>query len=213
MNDMSPIIQRLLRTCHVGRTKCCLSTLLWSIATWVVISQVYQHVPSPSRADIAEGHHAQQRDVPSEIAVSRPALKDVISVGRDSSPVKGSAIKIQHPLDLLTPKKHTRNRAEEEAKLQRLRKLVGLGLFPSKELTMGGSKCENLSEVGYYYPGREWRDTAGNPIQAHGGGIMYVPDSQTFYWYGENKGGPTYHLTKRGTARVSSSNILVNPAR
>ncbi|MBP5726977.1 MAG: family 43 glycosylhydrolase [Clostridia bacterium] len=36
-----------------------------------------------------------------------------------------------------------------------------------------------------FYPGREWLDTAGKPIQAHGGSILKVGD--TFYWYGENK--------------------------
>jgi hypothetical protein len=34
-------------------------------------------------------------------------------------------------------------------------------------------------------PGQEWLDTAGKPIQAHGGSILYV--NETFYWYGENK--------------------------
>ncbi len=34
-------------------------------------------------------------------------------------------------------------------------------------------------------PGQVWLDTAGNPIQAHGGSILTVGD--TFYWYGENK--------------------------
>ena len=36
-----------------------------------------------------------------------------------------------------------------------------------------------------FYPGQEWLDTAGKPIQAHGGSILQVGD--TFYWYGENK--------------------------
>ena len=34
-------------------------------------------------------------------------------------------------------------------------------------------------------PGEVWRDTAGNPIQAHGGSMIVV--GETFYWYGENK--------------------------
>lgn len=34
-----------------------------------------------------------------------------------------------------------------------------------------------------------WRDTQGNPIQAHGGGMLY--HDGTYYWYGENKDGPT----------------------
>lgn len=38
-----------------------------------------------------------------------------------------------------------------------------------------------------------WTDTENQPIQAHGGGLLRVED--TWYWYGENKSGPTsvYH--------------------
>ncbi len=34
-------------------------------------------------------------------------------------------------------------------------------------------------------PGEVWLDTAGKPIQAHGGSIMQIGD--VFYWYGEDK--------------------------
>ncbi|CAI9779866.1 unnamed protein product [Fraxinus pennsylvanica] len=54
----------------------------------------------------------------------------------------------------------------------------------------------------YYYPGREWLDTDGNPIHAHGGGILYDEISRTYYWYGEYKNGPTYRAGGIGTARV-----------
>ncbi len=37
----------------------------------------------------------------------------------------------------------------------------------------------------YIAPGEVWPDTAGEPIQAHGGGIL-VKDG-VYYWYGENK--------------------------
>lgn len=40
--------------------------------------------------------------------------------------------------------------------------------------------------------GTVWRDTDGNPINAHGGGIMY--HDGTYYWYGELKGDSTYRL-------------------
>lgn len=36
-----------------------------------------------------------------------------------------------------------------------------------------------------FHPGEVWRDTAGEPIQAHGGGILVV--SNTHYWYGEDR--------------------------
>ncbi|KAK6136815.1 hypothetical protein DH2020_029438 [Rehmannia glutinosa] len=54
----------------------------------------------------------------------------------------------------------------------------------------------------YYRPGKTWLDTDGNPIHAHGGGILFDEKSNTFYWYGEYKNGPTYHAQETGTARV-----------
>lgn len=41
-----------------------------------------------------------------------------------------------------------------------------------------------------FRPGRVWLDTAGRPINAHGGGML-VHDG-TYYWYGENKEGRTW---------------------
>ena len=34
-------------------------------------------------------------------------------------------------------------------------------------------------------PGKIWLDTNGNPIQAHGGSVMYLDG--VYYFYGENK--------------------------
>lgn len=41
----------------------------------------------------------------------------------------------------------------------------------------------------HFRPGQVWLDTAGVPIQAHGGGVLYRDG--TYYWFGENKAGPT----------------------
>ena len=35
----------------------------------------------------------------------------------------------------------------------------------------------------YIVPGEVWNDTEGNPVNAHGGGILY--HDGTYYWYGE----------------------------
>jgi hypothetical protein len=125
------------------RAKCHLSALLWSIATWIVVFQVYHHVPSPSEGVISEKQHPQKRDVPGKVEVSRPTFRDVVTMGRNSPLMKDSDMITQN---LLIAKNYTGNRAEEEAKLLRLTKL----LFPSKELAM-----EDHSEVGYYYSSRE----------------------------------------------------------
>ncbi|RZS05888.1 hypothetical protein BHM03_00036452 [Ensete ventricosum] len=72
--------------------------------------------------------------------------------------------------------------------------------FPNRKTAFGPTKEGNNSM--YFYPGRLWLDTDGNPIQAHGGGILYDDRTETYYWYGENKDGPTYHAHKKSAARV-----------
>jgi len=44
--------------------------------------------------------------------------------------------------------------------------------------------------AGTIQPGEVWRDTAGQPINAHGGGVLY--HEGVYYWYGEAKSGQTY---------------------
>jgi beta-galactosidase len=41
-------------------------------------------------------------------------------------------------------------------------------------------------------PGQIWNDTDGNPINAHGGGILY--DKGIYYWFGEIKKGKTWRV-------------------
>lgn len=45
-------------------------------------------------------------------------------------------------------------------------------------------------------PGKIWNDTEGNPINAHGGGVLY--HEGTYYWYGEYKKGETRFLPDLG---------------
>jgi hypothetical protein len=40
-----------------------------------------------------------------------------------------------------------------------------------------------------FRPGEVWLDTSGNPIQAHGGGMLV--HRNVYYWYGENHPTPT----------------------
>ena len=53
------------------------------------------------------------------------------------------------------------------------------------------SACTRTHHSGIV-PGAVWYDTEGNPINAHGGGIMY--HDGIYYWYGEYKGDSTYLL-------------------
>src|SRR5208283_1860009 len=41
-----------------------------------------------------------------------------------------------------------------------------------------------------FRPGEVWLDAAGQPINAHGGGMLF--HKGTYYWYGENKEGRTW---------------------
>lgn len=46
-----------------------------------------------------------------------------------------------------------------------------------------------MSQADFRTNGEPWLDTAGNVIQAHGGGILH--HGGMYYWYGENKSGMT----------------------
>lgn len=57
-----------------------------------------------------------------------------------------------------------------------------------------------------FTPGAMWADTTGNPIDAHGVGVMYDEKTQKYYWYGEyHKGG-----WPAAGVRVYSSTDLMN---
>ncbi|GAA0176558.1 hypothetical protein Leryth_002350 [Lithospermum erythrorhizon] len=75
-------------------------------------------------------------------------------------------------------------------------------IFFPNERTAIDPRNGDRNETLYFHPARIWLDTEGNPIQAHGGGILYDESTQTFYWYGEYKDGPTYHAHQKGAARV-----------
>lgn len=52
--------------------------------------------------------------------------------------------------------------------------------------------CTNTADKSEKINGETWKDTEGNTINAHGGGILHYGD--TYYWYGEYKGDSTYLL-------------------
>lgn len=39
----------------------------------------------------------------------------------------------------------------------------------------------------YIVPGGRWRDTDGNLVNAHAGGILFDEKSEKFWWFGEYK--------------------------
>ena len=68
----------------------------------------------------------------------------------------------------------------------------------------------------HFQPGEVWADIDGNPINAHGGGILYY--NGTYYWYGEYKKGKTvlpewatwecYRTDVTGVSCYSSKDLL-----
>jgi hypothetical protein len=60
---------------------------------------------------------------------------------------------------------------------------LGVGL-----LLAGALRADSLAQQ--FVPGKIWRDTQGNPINAHAGGVLLHDD--TYYWYGEAKTGRTF---------------------
>ena len=53
-----------------------------------------------------------------------------------------------------------------------------------------------------FTPGEAWLDTEGNPIDAHGGGVLQYDG--VYYWYGEDRGQPP----RGAVACYSSTNLL-----
>lgn len=66
---------------------------------------------------------------------------------------------------------------------QRLKIVTRLNMFASRILRVLGV-VGNVSAATWIVPGAVWKDTAGNTIDAHGGGI--VERSGTYYWTGQS---------------------------
>lgn len=60
--------------------------------------------------------------------------------------------------------------------------IVCLTLLP----LLANSSSSKRSSKKYIVPGADWKDTGGNKIDAHGGGI--VKENRTFYWIGGSLG-------------------------
>lgn len=75
--------------------------------------------------------------------------------------------------------------------------------------------CRNSVTTGILRPGEIWKDTDGNPINAHGGGILY--QNGRYFWFGEIKKGKTwlvpglgwecYRVKAGGVSCYSSDNL------
>src|SRR5882757_9523534 len=51
---------------------------------------------------------------------------------------------------------------------------------------------KSFAQTNDFRPGEIWNDVDGNPINAHGGGLLY--NKGTYYWFGEIKSGKTVRV-------------------
>lgn len=63
-----------------------------------------------------------------------------------------------------------------------------------------------FSQGNYFAPGKQWKDTDGVHINAHGGGVVFVDG--TYYWYGEYKtAGRGGNTSLKGISCYSSKDL------
>jgi len=91
-----------------------------------------------------------------------------------------------------------------------------LNLFKAGWLILFFCHLSAVSYEQYINPGKVWRDTNGNPINAHGGGVLFY--GGVFYWYGEiksgksrlvpNSGWENYRVDAGGVSCYSSKDLV-----
>lgn len=173
-------------SCNAG-SRCSLSAIIWSLAAWILLIHAYNTL-TPSNSNKVDSQVQQYR-----LSMYREH-EDIEDRGFE---VKQRGKKFISPTGKHRGRRHTPVDDFLDVTSQR-RSLY----FPEKNLAVNPLKTEDSRKY-YFYPGREWCDTDSRSIQAQSGGIIYVEETQTFYWYGENKDGRSYRIHRKGTARVS----------
>lgn len=166
--------------------RCSVTLIIWSLAAWILVIHVYTSFHPPNSASAVTESRRLPMLKEAEQIEDRPVQELHGPRGKRGLPSSG--------------RKRSRriSAVDDFLNASSLRRHL---YFPDKSLAIDPFECSDNDRY-YFHPGREWRDTDGKPIQAHGGGILYVPESKTFYWYGENKDGRTYRPHKRATPRV-----------
>ena len=81
-----------------------------------------------------------------------------------------------------------------------------LAAVPHVLLTVATAPQPPAPRYTAFYPGEEWRDTRGLPIDAHGGGFLI--DENTVFWYGEQRSG--HPVPARGPPNLGCYDELVS---
>lgn len=166
-----------------------MSVVVWSLLGFLLFLQLYSYIHRRDRdgreSQMRVSHHPQFRELQEveeeNIQIPPPRGKRSPRAAKRRPKPKRATTLIDEFLD-------------ENSQLRHV-------FFPGPKRAIDPMQAAGNDSY-YYYPGRIWLDTDGNPIQAHGGGIIYDKSSRTYYWYGEYKDGPTYHAHKKGAARV-----------
>ncbi|KAJ7944527.1 glycosyl hydrolase family protein 43 [Quillaja saponaria] len=172
--------------CNAG-SRCSMSAVVWSLVGCLLILHLYSIVHHKDGVgeefQMRMSHHPQFHELQKveEVNIQIPPPRGKRSPRAGKRRPRRTTTLIDEFLD-------------ENSQLRHI-------FFPDKKTSIGPLKDQGNDSY-YYQPGRIWLDTEGNPIQAHGGGILYDEKTRTHYWYGEYKDGPTYHAHKKGAARV-----------
>ncbi|KAK7250915.1 hypothetical protein RIF29_33691 [Crotalaria pallida] len=172
--------------CNAG-SRCSISAVLWSVLGCLFLLHLYSNIDHKDgkveEVQLRSSLHPQFRELQQAelLNIQIPSPKGKRSPRAAKRRPKRTTTLVDEFMDENSPLRHV--------------------FFPGNKSVVDPMKAAGNDSY-YYYPGRVWLDTDGNPIQAHGGGILYDEKSRTYYWYGEYKDGPTYHAHKKGTARV-----------
>lgn len=173
--------------CNAGG-RCSMSAMVWSLLGFLLFLHLYSLVSHNGGKGGENKFHSSHH----------PLIHELEEVEEEH-------IQIPSPRDKRSPRAAKRRPKRTTTLIDEFldeNSLLRHVFFPGMK-----SAIDPMNDAGnntlYYYPGRIWLDTEGNPIQAHGGGVLYDERSKTYYWYGEYKDGPTYHAHKKGAARVS----------
>ncbi|GLT68780.1 hypothetical protein SLA2020_409820 [Shorea laevis] len=168
-------------------SRCSVSVLVWSLVGFLLMLHLYSLVSHKGKVGGGIKLHMRQHPLVQELEqveeekIQIPPPRGKRSPRAAKRRPKRATTLIDEFLDENSPIRHV--------------------FFPGMKGAINPRKNAGNDSF-YYYPGRIWLDTEGNPIHAHGGGILYDERSGTYYWYGEYKDGLTYHAHKRGAARV-----------
>lgn len=174
--------------CNAG-SRCSLSVILWSLVGCLLIFHLRTFL-----------YDKEDQDEVTDMAIRyNPQFRELEEVEEENIQVPSPRGRRSPRAAKRRPRKVHTSLIEEYLDESSLLRHI---FFPDQKTAIDPMK-DIGNDTFYFYPGRIWLDTEGNPIQAHGGGILYDERKKMYYWYGEFKDGRTYHAHKGGAARVS----------